>query len=154
MKCLGTGFLIIFLVASSALAEEIKPIKPSSKDKCPVCGMFVAKYTNWIAEIIFKDGTYAVFDGPKDMFAYYNNLMKYNPSEKTSDIAAVYVTEYYSTKILPAEKLFFIKGSNVYGPMGEELIPVETENRAKEFMKDHNGKKILRFGEITTEVLE
>ncbi|MBI4690475.1 MAG: nitrous oxide reductase accessory protein NosL [Nitrospirae bacterium] len=147
-------FSLVFLMVSFTFAEEVKPIKPSAKDKCMVCGMFVAKYNNWIAEIIFRDGTYAFFDGPKDMFTYYNNLVKYNPSKKTSDIAAVYVTEYYSTKILPAEKLFFVKGSNVNGPMGEELVPIETEERAKEFMKDHNGKKILRFNEITMNVLK
>ncbi|MEW6676209.1 MAG: hypothetical protein AB1348_09470 [Nitrospirota bacterium] len=28
--------------------------------------MFVAKYSKWIAQIIFKDDTYAVFDGASD----------------------------------------------------------------------------------------
>ncbi len=154
MKHLGIGFLIIFLVASLAFAGDGKPVKPSSKDKCQVCGMFVAKYPNWIAEIIFKDGSYAFFDGAKDMFTYYHNITTYNPSKKTSDILAIYVTEYYSTKLVPAEKVFFIKGSDVYGPMGEELIPVEDEGNAKEFMKDHHGKKILKFSELTKEELK
>lgn len=154
MKLIGIGFLIIFLLGSLAFAEAGKPIKPSPNDKCQVCGMFVAKYPKWISEIIFKDGSYAFFDGPKDMFKYYHDLGKYNPSKKTSDILAVYVTEYYSTKLMPAEKMFFIKGSDVNGPMGDELIPIESEKNAKGFMKDHNGKKILRFDEITSEELK
>ena len=88
------------------------------------------------------------------MFTYYHNLSTYNPSKKTSDILAVYVTEYYSTKFMPAAKMFFIKGSDVNGTMGDELIPVGNEKNAKEFMKDHNGKKILRFDEITKEELK
>jgi nitrous oxide reductase accessory protein NosL len=154
MKNIITGILIILLFVSLSFAEEVKPIKPSSKDKCGVCGMFVAKYQNWVAEIVFKDGTYAFFDGAKDMLKYYHSLSTYNPSKKISDIAEIYVTEYYSVKMLPAEKVFFVKGSDVYGPMGEEFVPIETEKKAKEFIKDHNGKKILRFSEITTEDLK
>lgn len=116
--------------------------------------MFVAKYPEWIAEIIFKDGSYAVFDGPKDMLIYYHNLGKYNSAKKTADISAIFVTEYYSTNIVPAEKVFFITGSDVNGPMGEEFIPVEKEANAKEFMKDHKGQKMLRFDEITKETLK
>ncbi|MEK6583135.1 MAG: nitrous oxide reductase accessory protein NosL [Nitrospirota bacterium] len=154
IKHIGIGLLIIFFVATLAFAGEEKPIKPSPKDKCGVCGMFVAKYPKWVSKIIFKDGSYAFFDGPKDMFTYYHSLSTYNPSKKTSDILAVYVTEYYSTKFMPAAKMFFIKGSDVNGPMGDELIPVGNEKNAKEFMKDHNGKKILRFDEITKEELK
>lgn len=154
LKGTGIGFLIIFfLVSSIAFAGDGKPVKPSPTDKCRVCGMFVAKYPKWISEIIFKDGSYAFFDGPKDMFKYYHDLGNYNPSKKTTDILSIYVTEYYSTKLMPAEKMFFIKGSDVNGPMGDELVPVESEKNAKEFMKDHNGKKILRFDEITGEEL-
>lgn len=154
MKHITILLLAILLTVPVISAGETKPVKPSSKDKCLVCGMFVAKYTNWIAEIIFKDSTYAFFDGPKDMFKYYHNLNTYNPSKKVSDIAAIYVTEYYSVKMMSAEKMFFIKGSDAYGPMGEEFVPIETEKKAKEFRKDHNGKKILRFNEITAEDLK
>ncbi|MBI5188796.1 MAG: nitrous oxide reductase accessory protein NosL [Nitrospirae bacterium] len=133
---------------------EKKPVEVKPRDKCPVCGMFVAKYPKWIAQIIFKDDTYAVFDGAKDMFKYYFNMNKYNPSKRGSDIFAIYVTEYYSTNLMEAERLFFVQGSNIYGPMGKELIPIATEKRAMEFLNDHHGKKILRFNEVTMEELK
>ena len=115
--------------------------------------MFVAKYTHWLAEIVFKDGTYAVFDGPKDMFKYYLNLPKYASSKKSADIAGIFVTEYYSTKLLDARNLFFVIGSDVYGPMGDELIPLSSEADAREFMKDHKGTRIVKFQEVTNELL-
>lgn len=31
------------------------PSKPDSKEKCPVCGMFVYKYPEWLAQIRLKD---------------------------------------------------------------------------------------------------
>ena len=58
--------------------------------------MFVAKYPDFLAEIIFKDGSTFFFDGTKDMFKYYFNLKKYNPSKKLEDIDSIYVTDYYS----------------------------------------------------------
>ena len=33
------------------------------------------------------------------------------------------------------QKAFYVIGSNVYGPMGEELIPFKNEDEAKKFMK-------------------
>jgi copper chaperone NosL len=155
-------FVSGFMVAAAALlfvcavtqAAERKPVEVKKSDKCQVCGMLVAGYPNWVSQIIFTDGTYAFFDGPKDMFRYYFNIVKYNPSKKQGDIDAMYVTEYYSAKLADARKLFFVHGSDVDGPMGVELVPVESVGKAKEFMKDHHGKKILRFDEVKREDLK
>lgn len=147
------ALILFFALTAISLAAEVKPVSVKKNDKCPVCGMFVAKYTHWLAEIVFKDGTYAVFDGPKDMFKYYLNLQKYAPSKKAADVAGVYVTEYYSTSLLDAAKMFYVSGSDVYGPMGDELIPISSETDAREFIKDHNGTKILKFQEVTNELL-
>ena len=48
--------------------------------------MFVAKYPDWLAQIIFKDGTTFFFDGTKDMFKFYFNLQRYSPKKKVEDI--------------------------------------------------------------------
>lgn len=145
---------IIFLWVVTGNAKEIGPLKPSEKDKCPVCGMFVYKYPDWVAEIIFIDGSMAFFDGAKDLFRYYLDLKKYRPGKNKKDIAAVYVTEYYDMKMIDARKSFFVMGSDVYGPMGHELIPMAMEEDARTFMKDHKGKRILRFREITPKQIE
>ena len=159
LKCVAVFLLFLtlnsgLLTHSYAYAGERKPIKPSPRDKCPVCGMFVAKYPNWVAEIIFKDGSYAVFDGTKDMFKYYFNVGKYNPSKKQSDIDSIYITDYYTLTLIYGHKAYYVIGSDVYGPMGREFIPFKKEEDAKGFMKDHKGKKILMFKDITTEVLK
>ena len=39
------------------------------------------------------------------------------------------------------------------GPMGDELIPFKDENSANEFSKDHFGKKIVKFNEITLDTI-
>jgi nitrous oxide reductase accessory protein NosL len=146
--------LILFLITTPALAEQKEPVKPAAKDKCPVCGMFVAKYPDFIAEIIFRDGSYAVFDGIKDMLKYYYAIEKYNPKKKQADIDSIYVTDYYDLKMIDAINASYVIGSNVYGPMGREIIPFKSLPDAQEFMKDHRGKAVLRFREITPDALK
>jgi len=111
--------------------------------------MFVAPYPQWIAEIIFTDGTYVVFDGPKDMFKYYFDVSKYNKGKTANDITEIYVTEYYTTKKINAKDVYFVTGSDVMGPMGKELVPVKGRPEAETFMRDHGGKKMLKFGDVT-----
>ena len=144
-------FLIMYLPAAAA---DRKPIEIKKNDKCRVCGMFVSAYPEWVAEIVFKDGTYATFDGPKDMFRYFLNIAKFDPSRKQSDIAAIFVTEYYSARMMDARDVFFVKGSDVNGPMGAELVALETSDKAKVFMKDHRGKRIMKFDEVRMEDLK
>jgi len=144
----------VLLIIGPGLAETKELVKPSKKDKCPVCGMFVYKYPDWLAEIIFKDESVDFFDGAKDLLKYYFDLKKYRPGKNKRDIAAIYVMDYYDLKLIDARKAFFVMGSDVYGPMGHELIPLATEEDAKTFMKDHQGKRILRFEDITPMVIE
>ncbi len=155
---IGILFSLVFILAlmpllSPSKAGDRKPIKPSQKDKCLVCGMFVAKYPDFLAEILFKDGTYAVFDGTKDMFKYYLNLRKYNPSRREEDIDSIYAMDYYSLTLIDGFGAYYVKGSDIYGPMGRELIPFEKEGDAAGFMKDHKGTSVLKFKDVTSEIL-
>lgn len=145
---------IVLLAYSVGLAGDRQPIKPSKQDKCPVCGMFVTKYPDFLAQIIFKDGSYQFFDGVKDMFKYYFNIKRYTSSKSLSEIAALYVTSYYDLNPTDGRNAWYVIGSDVYGPMGKELIPFGKEQDAKEFMKDHSGETLLHFGDITPEMIK
>lgn len=155
----GTQHIIILLLIVSLApavhlsAGDAKMPALTRTDKCPVCGMFVYKYPDWLGHIIFKDGSHAVFDGAKDLFKYHMNLKRYNPSKTTADIKYIYVIDYYSVEPIDALKAVYVTGSDVYGPMGRELIPFSNKDDAKEFMKDHGGKMILEFGKIGAEII-
>ena len=45
-------------------------------------------------------------------------------------------------------------GSDVYGHMDHEFIPFSTMEAAESFSKDHHGREILTFDEITPERVE
>ncbi len=151
----GIAVAIVALLWLPTLrGEEKGPVQPSPRDKCPVCGMFVAKYPDWLGEILYRDGAAAFFDGAKDLFKYYFDLKKYEPNRSKADMEAIYVTEYYKVKLIAARGAYFVIGSDVYGPMGRELIPFETKADAEGFMRDHQGKRILEFNQVTPAIVK
>jgi len=115
------------------------------KAKCPVCGMFVAKYPKWAA-LLEDNGHKHYFDGVKDMLKFYFAPEEFG-HEKTEN-PNIKVTDYYTLEALDAKDAFFVLGSDVLGPMGHEFIPFKDEKSAKEFLEDHKGKRILKFEEI------
>jgi nitrous oxide reductase accessory protein NosL len=127
---------------------------PGPSDTCPVCGMFVAKYPQWVATVLYKDGHAHHFDGAKDMFKYLLDMPKYAPKHSMEDIAAIAVSEYYDLVKVDARQALFVIGSDVLGPMGHELVPLATPDDADEFMKDHQGKRVLKFDEVTPALLK
>jgi nitrous oxide reductase accessory protein NosL len=150
--------LLLFVAALSGLSgissgQLQPPAKPSPRDKCPVCGMFVAGYPDFLAAIVFSDGAVFYFDGPKDMFRFLFDPMKYSPGRDREDISTVWVTDYYSLALVDGSAAFFVRGSDILGPMGGELIPLAKEEEAKEFMNDHKGEAFLRFKDVTPDVI-
>ena len=144
----------LLLAGGPAFGEKASPPVPGEREKCPVCGMFVAKYPDFLSAVRFRDGSYAWFDGPKDMFRFLLGMKRYAPARRPEELDAVVVKDYYSMQYTDGRKALYVAGSDVYGPMGKELVPFRAEKDARQFMKDHKGNSLHRFGEITAEVLE
>ena len=122
-------------------------------EKCPVCGMFTYKYPRWAAQIFYEDGENKIhysFDGVKDLMKFYFNSQKWGkyPIAKQKNIVKILVTDYYSQKGIDGRKAFYVIRSDIYGPMGNELIPFELESDAQTFKNDHYGKKVIKFSDI------
>ncbi|GAB4264826.1 MAG: nitrous oxide reductase accessory protein NosL [Deferrisomatales bacterium] len=149
----AAALMVLVSVSCWASGPSGAPADPGPRDRCPVCGMFVAGFANWVATIVFADGTQAFFDGPKDMLTFYFDPGKYDPKRDRSDVEALFVTEYYSTRRVPVEAVYFVLGSDVLGPMGRELVPVSGRKRAETFLRDHQGTRMLRFSELSAEIL-
>jgi nitrous oxide reductase accessory protein NosL len=147
------SFLIIFFLAAASFAAGPQDSNLPHKEKCTACGMFVSMFADWSARIGFKDATQAIFCGAKCMFKYYLNMNKYNPSKNKNDVTVISVKDYYSKTSIDALQASFVIWSDVYGPMGHEPIPFEKEADAKKFLKEHKGKKILGFKDISLNVI-
>jgi nitrous oxide reductase accessory protein NosL len=112
--------------------------------------MFVAKYPKWAAEMVV-DGKKHYFDGVKDMMKYY--IFDGDFPYDRKKIEKMDVTDFYTLEAIPAKEAYYVLGSKLYGPMGNELIPFKTEQEAKDFIKDHGGDRIVRFDEITPKMV-
>ena len=126
---------------------------PGPRDACPVCGMIVAKYPDWVATLVWDDGAAVHFDGAKDFFKYLADLEKYAPGRRADQIAGMGVTEYYGVGLVDARAALYVIGSDVYGPMGHELVPLATAADAADFLRDHAGKRQVAFAEVDPALL-
>lgn len=125
---------------------------PGPRDLCPVCGMVVSKYPNWVASVTWRNGHVHHFDGAKDMFKFLFQLSRYAPGHRREEISAIAVTEYYGLNRIDARQAFFVIGSDVLGPMGHELVPLASRADAEEFLRDHGGRRILTYAEVTADL--
>jgi nitrous oxide reductase accessory protein NosL len=150
---MGICFLIflsgLFYANKTSLAHFVEPEKG---DICPVSGMSVSEEPLWVAVIMFSDGKHVKLHGPKSMFTYYFNLEKYEKKYRMKNVATIHVRDYYTHVNIEAEKAHYIIHSEIEGPMGAELIPLEDKASAEAFTKEHGGN-IFLFKDITPEIV-
>ena len=145
--------LATLMPLSLAFAAPPAIPKPRSMDLCPVCGMLVAKYPNWVAVIAYKDGHAHFFDGAKDFFKFVATPHKFDVGHLRDSVEGMWVTEFYGLKRIDARKAHYVIGSDVLGPMGHELVPFENEADASEFLNEHKGQRLLSFDQVTPEIV-
>lgn len=126
---------------------------PITKDmKCPTCGMRTYEFTNWHTQIIYKDGTSDSFCAVKCLMAYYFEPEKYGDRSK-DDFETPYAMDYYTLEWYDMKEMSFVIGSDVLGPMGNDLVPFKDYASAETFLNDHFGSEILDFDGITLELI-
>lgn len=139
------AMICILIFPVMLVAQPQNGIDP--KSRCAVCGMMVAKYPQWVTQLKTSSEV-LLFDGVKDMMAYYLEPEMYG-GQQGETLNDIYVKDYYSQQWIDAYSSFYVIGSDVLGPMGHELIPFEKRDGAENFLKDHKGKQILVFSEIS-----
>ncbi len=150
----STDLLALKLGRKRSRSEAGPYIPITAKERCPVCGMFVRPYPKWITQIQFRDGHHHSFDGMKCFSRFYFDVEKFDDRHAAADFTKLLVRDYYTLKFIDHDNAFYVIGSDVLGPMGHELIPFESLERAKIFKIDHHGQKIIRFKDITPELLD
>ena len=141
---------VAYYISNGSMTIHQEHMQVPRDAKCPVCGMFVGKYPKWTAFMEREEKKY-FFDGVKDMMKYY--IFDGDFVYDRKQISRMTVSDYYTLEEIPAKEAFYVLDSNVFGPMGHELIPFKNEKSAKTFKSEHNGKAIVKFDEITDQML-
>jgi copper chaperone NosL len=128
------GFLLLLGSVLGACSRE--PMQ-----RCRECGMRVDGDPRFLTGATV-DGDELLFDTPKCLFRFLS-------SDGRGDRGA-WAVEYYSGERRSVAELRFVVGSDVLGPMGDDLIPVG--DHAEAFMRDHGGRA-LRRDEIDRDTL-
>lgn len=149
----GALLLMISLIFSAPDCQALPEAKITQDVRCAVCGMFVAKYEDWIVQVRLADDSVMYFDGVKDMMVFYFNPGQYSKFTQ-QDIKEIWVKDYYTLQWLDGFKAFYVIGSDVFGPMGKEFIAFASRDAAYNFFKDHKGTMVLPFEKITDDLVQ
>lgn len=117
------------------------------EERCKTCGMKIDPASTWRSDLVAENGATTSFDTPRCALAAWKR------GKVTAK--AMRVHEYYdaSGPMRDASELRFVKGGDVVGPMGPDLVPVDP-SRVSKFIQDHAADRALRLEEITERDLD
>ena len=148
---LGHSFAYTAADASNRLAPRAVP----EAARCPVCGMYPARYLKWGSQIIYADGATHFFDSPADLMLFLREPARYAKDHTAAipreEIAALYVTDYGGGQWVPAREAFFVLGSSIKGPMRSPDLPAFARREAAEALVAEHGGAVLDFASVEAE---
>jgi nitrous oxide reductase accessory protein NosL len=155
IKIISTIVLTISLSIASTISskkDNEKVIMDFTKEtRCLVRNFSVYKNPKWVAKIELQNGKKIFFSSPKSMFEFYHRPGKWFDVgvKNENDFKSITVTDFLSLKPINAKNAYFIYGTNVTSPAGDDLISIGNEESAKNFAKKHNGKRIFQFNQVS-----
>lgn len=139
--------------ATSGL-DMLAPKSIPADARCPVCGMYPARFPRWAAQTVFKDGASHYFDSPVDLIAFLQQIERFNKRYTQEDITVSYVTDFETGLWIEVGKAFFVQGSTALGPMRTADLPAfSARQSADAFTRKRNGK-VLTFMQVTPELIQ
>ncbi len=155
------SWIILLLLSAGCLQgadEGVRPAEVFAGDRDPIDGMFVAKYPEWGAQIVLKNGSAVKFMCPKHLFEYYHNVNYFLGKEhmdyiNLEDVAAMFVTDYATKRWIDAKSSYYVVDSSVKSPMGDDLIPFRQPEEADSFRAVHGGR-VITFDEVDKALLK
>ncbi len=160
MKRLWYLMAMVFLLSGLALpAQEANAKLPGNGSMTatgwsnrfdPVYMIPLDKLPRFTTKMVLKNGKTIRFASVKAMLNFYYHPEKY-PVFKVRSRKAVkgmYVQDYLSGEWIPLQKAWYVFGSRLMGPHGDDLIPLSSRIRAELFVKRYGGTKIMSFKEV------
>ena len=150
---------ILLLTAVLFATSKVKPFNVEKKyfltyDKnttCLVRHLKVYKEPKWVVKIEVRNGKTVYFSSPKSMFEFYYRPGKwFDVGVKSErDFSKIVATDYVTMKPINAETAFYVYGSSETSPAGDDLPAFGSKEAAEKFVKEYNGKRILKFDEVS-----
>jgi nitrous oxide reductase accessory protein NosL len=157
------GFQKALTMAKAGIAKEnpmllskrlkkgviVEPV--DQKDKCPVCGMFPARYAKHKCQVITKDKKVYHFCSTQHLFEFLKNSSKYAKTDVTP--FRIWVVDYPTETWVGGKTAYYVVGSGAKGPMGKEAIAFDQKKAAADFAQKEGGN-VLTFSEVTIDAIK
>ncbi len=117
----------------------------------PVYGIPVDKYPRFSTYLILKSGKKVRFCCVKAMMNFYFHPEKYPSFHVSSrnEIDKMYVKDYLDGNTIEAQKAWYVFGSRLMSPHGDDLIPLGSKTRAELFVKKYGGSRIMTINKFS-----
>lgn len=123
--CLSSVLLIMLGLQACQGNSEPKPIKYGS-DQCAYCKMTISD-ARFGTQLQTKKGRVYNFDDVQCMISFVKES-----NVKKEEVAAYFLPDYSSNKLLPADKMFYLKSEELKSPMRGNIAAFEkTEDLEK-----------------------
>ena len=136
--------LLSLLVVSAATIATACTRARGEGDRCGFCGMRIDPASAWRADLVNGDVT-THFDTPRCA------LLAWRTGKTPA--RSLRVQEFYDRAWRDGSELRFAIGSDVIGPMGADLVPIDPSRVAK-FRADHAASEALTLDAVTTAALD
>lgn len=143
-RALGALLALTLAAATSACKKDATTTPAAAPPgRCAHCGMKLTPGSAWLTELVAADGSKKTFDTPRCALT----------ARLAGGATKLRVQDFYDRTWRDGGEVLFVIGSDILGPMGPDLVPVDAA-RAPKFLKDHEGNRALKLEEISKAVLE
>lgn len=139
------------LPISSLSANDSYKMDFDKESTCVVRKTKVFEAPEWVSKIELTNGKKLFFCSPKSMMEFYQQPGRWFDIgvKSEEDFKEILVTDFNTNKPINARGAFFVYGSNIISPAGDDLVPFATYEAAKSFASKHNGKRVFTFNQIS-----
>ncbi|MEN8198668.1 MAG: nitrous oxide reductase accessory protein NosL [Thermodesulfobacteriota bacterium] len=127
-----------------------KIAEPGQEERCPVCGMYPARYPAFRSQLTTTDGKHHHFCSSQCLVAYQADPGQY--VQGAGKTKSVWVTVYPDGDTEYGMGLYYLVGSSILGPMGREALPFRNKAAAMKSGSEKGGK-VVRFKELTPKLV-
>ncbi|MDJ0781889.1 MAG: nitrous oxide reductase accessory protein NosL [Desulfosarcinaceae bacterium] len=163
-QCGGTvaQFPEALAVAQKSVAAENQKIAQNRKrkgkivepvadqDRCPVCGMYPARYPQHKSQLQTRDKTIYHFCSTQCLFTFLKQPKDHVEASVMPFL--IWVVDFEGGQWIYAKSAYYVVGSKQYGPMGKEAIPFRSRSSAESFAAQHGGK-VLPYGQVNHDAI-
>ena len=143
--------LLAALFITLSLFGGDTPVEVVINKRDPVYQLEIDKYPKFEAELVLKNGTPVRFCSVKAMMNFYFHPEKYPEYRVKSrdEIDKMFVKDYITGKEINAKDAWYVFGSRLVGPHGDDLIPLSSKTNVELFMKKYGGTRVFRIDKFT-----